>query len=71
MGKVQVRYISRVVNYDRRGFIRLATGAFVRLPISSVSHSAVRPQEEKFKVYANSISFYEIFTTRSSANFSS
>ena len=26
MGYFQVRYNSRVVNYDRRGFIRLATG---------------------------------------------
>ena len=26
MGYFQVRYDSRVVNYDRRGFIRLATG---------------------------------------------
>ena len=25
MGYIQVRYDSRVVNYDRRGFIRLAT----------------------------------------------
>ena len=27
MGYFQVRYDSRVVNYDRRGFIRLATGS--------------------------------------------
>ena len=26
MGYFQVRYDSRVVNYNRRGFIRLATG---------------------------------------------
>ena len=26
MGYFQVRYDSRIVNYDRRGFIRLATG---------------------------------------------
>ena len=26
MGYFQVRYDSRVVNYDHRGFIRLATG---------------------------------------------
>ena len=26
MGYFQVRYDSKVVNYDRRGFIRLATG---------------------------------------------
>ena len=26
MGYFQVRYDSRVVNYERRGFIRLATG---------------------------------------------
>ena len=26
MGYFKVRYDSRVVNYDRRGFIRLATG---------------------------------------------
>ena len=26
MGYFQVKYDSRVVNYDRRGFIRLATG---------------------------------------------
>ena len=29
MGYFQVRYNSRVVNYDRRGFIRLATGLVV------------------------------------------
>ena len=29
MGYFQVRYDSRVVNYDRRGFIRLATGGYV------------------------------------------
>ena len=29
MGYFQVRYDSRVVNYYRRGFIRLATGAIV------------------------------------------
>ena len=28
MGYFQVRYDSRVVNYDCRGFIRLATGLF-------------------------------------------
>ena len=28
MGYFQVRYDSRVINYDRRGFIRLATGEF-------------------------------------------
>ena len=28
MGYFQVRYDSRVVNYDRIGFIRLATGLF-------------------------------------------
>ena len=28
MGYFQVRYDSRVVIYDRRGFIRLATGLF-------------------------------------------
>ena len=35
MGYFQVRYDSRVVNYDRRGFIRLATvGSPVLLPRS-------------------------------------
>ena len=29
MGYFQVRYDSRVVNYDHRGFIRLATGLMV------------------------------------------
>ena len=29
MGYFPVRYDSRVVNYDRRGFIRLATGLVV------------------------------------------
>ena len=29
MGYFQVRYDSRVVNYERRGFIRLATGLVV------------------------------------------
>ena len=28
MGYFQVRYDSRVINYDRRGFIRLATEDF-------------------------------------------
>ena len=32
MGYFQVRYDSRVVIYDRRGFIRLATGASSSLP---------------------------------------
>ena len=31
MGYFQVRYDSRVVNYDHRGFIRLATGPGVTL----------------------------------------
>ena len=31
MGYFQVRYNSRVVNYDRRGFIRLATGQVVKV----------------------------------------
>ena len=31
MGYFQVRYDSRVVNYNRRGFIRLATGESKRL----------------------------------------
>ena len=30
MGYFPVRYDSRVVNYDRRGFIRLATGLEVK-----------------------------------------
>ena len=30
MGYFPVRYDSRVVNYDRRGFIRLATGLVVK-----------------------------------------
>ena len=29
MGYFQVRYNSRVINYDRRGFIRLATESYV------------------------------------------
>ena len=29
MGYFKVRYDSRVVNYDRRGFVRLATGLVV------------------------------------------
>ena len=29
MGYFQVRYDSRVVNYERRGFIRLATGIVI------------------------------------------
>ena len=29
MGYFPVRYDSRVVNYDRRGFIRLATGVII------------------------------------------
>ena len=35
MGYFQVRYDSRVVIYDRRGFIRLATGIFNRLRCDS------------------------------------
>ena len=31
MGYFQVRYDSRVVNYYRRGFIRLATGGIITL----------------------------------------
>ena len=31
MGCFQVRYDSRVVNYELRGFIRLATGVFIRV----------------------------------------
>ena len=31
MGYFQVRYDSRVVNYNRRGFIRLATGQLLSL----------------------------------------
>ena len=31
MGYFQVRYDSRVVNYDRRGFIRLATDGYIIL----------------------------------------
>ena len=31
MGYFQVRYDSRVVNYDRRGFIRLATGFVIHI----------------------------------------
>ena len=34
MGYFQVRYDSRVVNYDRRGFIRLATGQILLPPYS-------------------------------------
>ena len=30
MGYFQVRYDNRVINYDRRGFIRLATGLVVK-----------------------------------------
>ena len=29
MGYFQVRYNSRVINYDRRGFIRLTTDSYV------------------------------------------
>ena len=31
MGYFQVRYGSRVINYDRRGFIRFATGSTIEL----------------------------------------
>ena len=31
MGNFQVRYDSIVVNYDRRGFIRLATGNIIKI----------------------------------------
>ena len=35
MAYFQVRYDSRVVNYDRRGFIRLATGLVVTTQVKS------------------------------------
>ena len=34
MGYFPVRYESRVVNYDRRGFIRLATGLMVKVHVT-------------------------------------
>ena len=37
MGYFQVRYDSRVVIYDRRGFIRLATGVNVINKIKNVT----------------------------------
>ena len=36
MGYFPVRYNSRVVNYDRRGFIRLATGLQVCTSVSTI-----------------------------------
>ena len=45
MGYFPVRYDSRVVNYDRRGFIRLATG----LPLFYVS----RLGHNTFKISPN------------------
>ena len=36
MGYFQVRYDSRVVNYDHRGFIRLATGRDAVEPSASL-----------------------------------
>jgi len=41
MGYFQVRYDSRVVIYDRRGFIRLATGASSSLPKTRHNNLAV------------------------------
>ena len=39
MGYFQVRYDSRVINYDRRGFIRLATGLqFLKFGINCFTH---------------------------------
>ena len=37
MGYFQVRYDSRVVNYDRRGFIRLATEVYPRSKLTKCS----------------------------------
>ena len=42
MGYFQVRYNSRVVNYDRRGFIRLATG------VVSLAHKLNSHQQEAY-----------------------
>ena len=41
MGYFQVRHDSRVVNYDRRGFIRLGTGVSLIRNFSSASNSTV------------------------------
>ena len=38
MGYFQVRYNFRVVNYDRRGFIRLATG-FTKLVFFKIAEN--------------------------------
>ena len=39
MGYFQVRYNSRVVNYDRRGFIRLATDVTKQILAKSFAES--------------------------------
>ena len=38
MGYFQVRYDSRVVIYDRRAFIRLATGVTIKLSFTIIEH---------------------------------
>ena len=47
MGYFQVRYDSRGVNYDRRGFIRLATGLVVMGDDSCFKDRGFEPQCHK------------------------
>ena len=49
MGYFQVRYDSRVVNYDRRGFIRLATGQLKGCVMFCYKSSA----DEQYFTYAH------------------
>ena len=44
MGYFQVRYDSRVVNYDRRGFIRLATGGETSIVIKTYPVRKISPR---------------------------
>ena len=48
MGYFQVRYDSRVIHYDRRGFIRLAAGDFI-FRIQEGSAMGSRTKQISFK----------------------
>ena len=71
MGYFQVRYDSRVVNYDRRGFIRLATGANIpkrngniaALRLDVTNHTTSYNQSECFISALQSIEKISYLTT--------
>ena len=69
MGYFQVRYDSRVVNYDCRGFIRLATGVsvllygkrrFVRNGVAPLSRSGRRPNLENRSIITKTMKMREM-----------